>query len=399
MICKINNKSFDPFMTFGKMPISNNFLKKENFKEEFFYEMNVGFSEQVSLFQLGDYPKPEQMFNKNYPFFTSSSKFMVKHFKNYAEWVIKNFLKEKSKVIEIGSNDGTMLKNFVDSGFDVLGIEPSSNCAKIANQKNIKTISEFFNSKLVDSLSDYYKKTEAIIAANCICHIPDLTDVFIAVNKLLSNTGVFIFEEPYLGSMYKKVSYDQIYDEHIFIFSVSAINKIAKIFDLDLIDAIEQPTHGGSMRYVLSRKNKKPISKNVIYFLEKEKLDGYDTIEGCEIFKKNCEISKNNLQNKINEIKKKNKKIVGYAATSKSTTILNYCNIGIESIDCIYDTTKEKIGKYSPGKHIPIISHENFNKSYPDYVYLFAWNHKEEIFKKEEDFTSKGGKWFSHVKL
>ena len=399
MICKINNKSFDPFMTFGEMPISNNFLKKENFKDEFFYEMNVGFSEQVSLFQLGDYPKPEQMFNKDYPFFTSSSKFMVKHFKNYAEWVIKNFLKEKSKVIEIGSNDGTMLKNFVDSGFDVLGIEPSSNCAKIANQKNIKTINEFFSSKLVDSLSDYYKKTETIIAANCICHIPDLTDVFIAANKLLSNTGVFIFEEPYLGSMYKKVSYDQIYDEHIFIFSVSAISKIAKIFDLDLIDAIEQPTHGGSMRYVLSRKNKKPISKNVIYFLEKEKLDGYDTIEGCEIFKKNCEISKNNLQNKINEIKKKNKKIVGYAATSKSTTILNYCNIGIESIDCIYDTTKEKIGKYSPGKHIPIISHENFNKSYPDYVYLFAWNHKEEIFKKEEDFTSKGGKWFSHVKL
>ena len=152
MICKINNKSFDPFMTFGEMPISNNFLKKENFKDEFFYEMNVGFSEQVSLFQLGDYPKPEQMFNKDYPFFTSSSKFMVKHFKNYAEWVIKNFLKEKSKVIEIGSNDGTMLKNFVDSGFDVLGIEPSSNCAKIANQKNIKTINEFFSSKLVDSL-------------------------------------------------------------------------------------------------------------------------------------------------------------------------------------------------------------------------------------------------------
>ena len=399
MICKIKNKSINPFMSFGKMPISNNFLKKENFNDEFFYDMNVGFSEQVSLFQLGDYPKPEQMFNKNYPFFTSSSKFMVQHFKEYAAWVMKNYLKEKSKVIEIGSNDGTMLKNFVNSGFDVLGIEPSSNCAKIANENSVKTVNKFFNLDLIDSLGDHIDNTEAIIAANCICHIPDLTEVFIAVNKLLSNSGVFIFEEPYLGSMYKKVSYDQIYDEHIFIFSVSAINKIAKLFDLDLVDVIEQPTHGGSMRYVLSRKSKKPISKNVNYFLEKEKLNGHDTIEGCKIFEKDCEISKINLKNKINEIKNKNKKIVGYAATSKSTTILNYCDIGIESIDCIYDTTIEKIGKYSPGKHIPIISHENFKKNYPDYAYLFAWNHKEEIFKKEKDYVSKGGKWFSHVEL
>ncbi|MDB9821049.1 class I SAM-dependent methyltransferase [Candidatus Pelagibacter sp.] len=399
MICKITNKSINSFMNFGKMPISNNFLKKESFKDEFFYDMNVGFSEEVSLLQLGDHPKPEQMFNKNYPFFTSSSKFMVEHFKEYAAWVMKNYLKEKSKVIEIGSNDGTMLKNFADSGFDVLGIEPSSNCAKIANENSVKTVNKFFNLDLIDSLGDHIDNTEAIIAANCICHIPDLTEVFIVVNKLLSNSGVFIFEEPYLGSMYKKVSYDQIYDEHIFIFSVSAINKIAKLFDLDLVDVIEQPTHGGSMRYVLSRKNKKPISKNVNYFLEKEKLNGHDTIEGCKIFKKNCEISKINLQNKINEIKNKNKKIVGYAATSKSTTILNYCDIGIESINCIYDTTKEKIGKFTPGSHIPIRDMNEFKNDKKDYVYLFAWNHQKEIFKKEISFLEGGGKWISHVKL
>ena len=127
-------KSINPFMNFGKMPISNNFIKKENFKDEFFYNMIVGFSENVSLLQLGDYPKPEQMFNENYPFFTSSSKFMTQHFKKYSEWVMKNYLKKNSRVIEIGSNDGTMLKNFVKSNFKVLGIEPSSNCAEISNQ-------------------------------------------------------------------------------------------------------------------------------------------------------------------------------------------------------------------------------------------------------------------------
>ena len=171
------------------------------------------------------------------------------------------------------------------------------------------------------------------------------------------------------------------------------------MFDFELIDVIEQSTHGGSMRYVIARKATKSISKNVNFFLEKEKKSGYDTSEGCNKFKENCELSRTNLKNKIKEIKNKDKKIAGYAATSKSTTILNYCDIGIESIDCIYDTTKEKIGKYSPGKHIPIISHQKFNQTYPDYVYLFAWNHKEEIFKKEKNYTLGGGKWFSHVQI
>ena len=132
MKCKITNKNIIPFMSFGKMPLANGFLNEDDFKTEYFFEMEVGFSEDLSLFQLNDHPKPESMFNKNYPFYTGSSEFMKRHFKKYADWVKKLYLRPNSKLIEIGSNDGTMLKNFVDSGFDVLGIEPSSNCAKIA---------------------------------------------------------------------------------------------------------------------------------------------------------------------------------------------------------------------------------------------------------------------------
>ncbi len=399
MICKITGKKIEPFMDFGKMPISNNFIKKENFENEFFFNMKVGFCDDVSLFQLADFPKPEQMFNENYPFFSSSSYFMQLHFEKYANWVIKNFLNSNSKIIEIGSNDGTMLKNFYKMGFDSLGIEPSSNCAEIANNNNIKTIVSFFNDAFSKTLTNHLHNTDAIIAANCICHISDLKEVFLGVERLLSKKGVFIFEEPYLGSMFEKTSYDQIYDEHIFIFSVNAINKISKLFDLELIDVLEQNTHGGSMRYVVGRKNVRTVSKNVENILKREKNLGQDTLESCIKFKLNCEISKKKLVEKIQSIKSRGKKIAGYAATSKSTTVLNYCDIGTNYIDCIFDTTKEKIGKYSPGKHIPIISYDSFYNQLPDYAYLFAWNHKEEIFKKEKEFINKGGRWISHVDI
>ncbi len=199
--------------------------------------------------------------------------------------------------------------------------------------------------------------------------------------------------------MFKKVSYDQIYDEHIFMFSINSVKKIFSLFDLELIDVFPQETHGGSMRYVVGRKNEHSISNNVINGLIDEKKNNLDTLESCLNFKKKCELSKKNLVNKLLMLKKNNKKICGYAATSKSTTILNYCNINNKIIDFICDTTKEKIGKFSPGTHIPIVSTSHFHENIPDIAYLFAWNHKKEIIEKEKEFLSNGGQWISHVSL
>ena len=167
------------------------------------------------------------------------------------------------------------------------------------------------------------------------------------------------------------------------MFSASSVQKIFKRFDLELIDAYPQTTHGGSMRYVISRKNQRDVSSNLKNIFQYERNKSIDNISSCLKFKKNCELSKEKIFDLLNQYKKQNKKICGYAATSKSTTILNYCQIGSDLIDCIYDTTKEKIGKYSPGMHIPIESTENFKIDRPDVAYLFAWNHKEEIFIKE----------------
>ena len=394
MKCKITNKSIKPFMSFGNMPIANGFLDKKDFSNEFFFNMEVGFNEELSLFQLNDHPKPEKMFNKNYPFFTGSSEYMKRHFKSYAEFV-KKYLKTNSRIIEIGSNDGTFLKNFDNSENFLTGVEPSKNVADIAVKNNIPTINEFFNTVSAKKLKKFVGNTDLICASNVICHVPNLNNLIEAVDLLLSKDGVFVFEEPYLGSMFEKVSYDQIYDEHIFMFSATSISKIFSKFNFYLIDAIPQTTHGGSMRYVLKRfKNEDNESlKKIFNYEDKNNLN---KIDSCLEFKKNCEISKDNITNKIKSFKDKGKTICGYAATSKSTTILNYCNIGTNYIDFICDTTKEKIGKFSPGKHIPIKDMNYFHENMTDCVYLFAWNHKEEIFNKEKNFR---GEWFSHVNL
>ena len=396
--CKVTNEQLISVMSFGDMPIANGFLDKDKFEKEFFFEMEIGFNEKLCLFQLMDHPEPKKMFNKNYPFFTSSSKHMVSHFKDYSQWINQNYGSNLKKIIEIGSNDGTFLRNYKNSNIEAIGFEPSLNVSNEALKHGINSKNDFFNLESIMDIKTFHTQTDIICAANVICHIPDLVNLFKSVDKCLNKNGLFIFEEPYLGSMFEKTSYDQIYDEHIFMFSASSVQKICLLFDMELIDILKQETHGGSLRYVCARKNVYKIKTNVNYFIDKEKKNNLDNIHSCFEFKKNCENSKKNLKEKLLKLKEDNKKICGYAATSKSTTILNYCNIGTEIIDFICDTTPEKIGKFSPGMHIPIKPINYFRENYPDIAFLFAWNHKEEIFEKEKEFSQKG-KWFAHVEL
>ena len=399
MKCKITGDKLSPFMSFGKMPSANGFLNKKDFSKEFFYEMEVGFSEKVSLLQLNEFSNPVKVHNERYPFYTSSSMNMKKHFNQFAHWVKEKYLESGSKLIEVGSNDGTFLENFKNTSINVIGFEPSKTIAELAKKKKIKTLSKFFNTQNLEDVKNFHSSVDVICSANVIAHIPDLIDVIKSVDKLLSSKGLLILEEPYLGSMFAKVSYDQIYDEHIFMFSISSISKIFDLFDFELIDVLPQTTHGGSMRYVIGRKNKHKKSEIISKFLDEEQNKKLDTIESCLNFKKACEFSKKMTKEKLNKFKENGKKICGYAATAKSTTVLNYCGIGNNFIDYICDTTKEKIGKFSPGTHIPIVPVSHFKENIPDVAFLFAWNHKEEIFSKEKEFNDNGGVWFSHVTL
>lgn len=396
MICKITNKKIDKIFSFGKMPVANGFLKKEEISNEFFFDLSFGFSEEISLFQINDHPPIEKMFNKNYPFFTSKSKFMVEHFEKFAKNLNKKgLLNENTNVLEIGSNDGTFLSKISKYTNKTMGIEPSENVHKAAEEKGINSRNCFFTYYNARKILDTSGKFDLVVAANVICHIPDLKDLFKGITEILSDNGSFIFEEPYLMDMYKKTTYDQIYDEHIYIFSLSSIEKIANEFGLRLYHAEPQSTHGGSMRYFLSRKKGK--TKDLEDLIEKEKFFEVDKKNTAIKFKDNCEISKKILKSKINSILDNGQKICGYGATSKSTTILNFCGINFNHIDFIVDNTPEKQGLVTPGSHIPIFEISKFHQSAIKYVFLFAWNHREEIIQKETGFINKGGKFFDHI--
>lgn len=398
MKCKITGKKIKPFMSFGRMPMANGFLKKSEFKKEFFYKLEVGFNKKNYLFQVNNHPQSKKIFTNKYPFFTNKSKYMVKHFKNFYMWAKKKYLRKDSKIIEIGSNDGSFANFFWKNNFDIIGFEPSSNVAAIAEEKGIKIIKNFFCFNNVKKLKSYKKNTDLICAANVICHIPNLNDLIKSIDFLLAESGIFIFEEPYLGSMFKKVSYDQIYDAHVFMFSLHSVIEIFKRYNLVLIDALPQKTHGGSMRYVISRKGKFKISKNVKNLLKLEKKQKLNSLKSCLEFKKNCELSKKRFVKKISLLKSKGKKICAYAASAKSTTALNYCKLDYKIIEYVVDSTEEKIGKFTPGTHIPIVTVNYFRKNFCDYVILNSWNHKKEILLKEKNYLKKGGKFIAHVK-
>ena len=392
MKCRIDKSKCNVFLNLGKMPVANGFINKKNNKKEFFYKLKCAFNKKLSLFQIVDFPSPKRMFNKDYPFYTSSSNFMINHFKNFSNFLKKNYLKKNSIIIEIGSNDGTLLSRFNKK--TSIGFEPSRSVHNVAIKKGLRSINKFFNFKNISKLRKYYGKIDLIFGANVFCHIPDQVDLIKSMDKLLSSNGAIIFEEPYLGSMYKKVSYDQIYDEHIYMFSLTSVKKIYEKFGFELIDAYPQITHGGSMRYVIKRKENSKKSKNLINLLNHEKKNKIDKFSACLKFKKNVINSKKKLRLKIKKILMKKNRICGYGATSKSTTILNFCNINNSMIDCIFDTTKDKIGKLTPGTHIPVVDYKLFKKSKYKHVFLFAWNHKKEILKKEK---KKKIKWFTHL--
>ena len=396
--CLICESEYQPFVDFGDMPIANAFATKKELEDEYTFPMRVGFCESCNMVQLVEQPDREKMFHENYAFFSSTSNYMKEHFKRFADSVSElQVLDENSFVVEIGSNDGIMLQNFLAGGISCLGVEPSENVAKIAMQKGIEVVLEFFDRPLAEKISKTHQRADAILSANVMCHIPYMHSIYDGVKALLKESGVFIFEDPYLGEIIEKTSFDQIYDEHVFLFSALSINKLANMHDLELINVEPQITHGGSMRYTIAHKGVKTVSKNVATLIEQEVGLGLDNKQSYLGFTDSVNKIRDDLIKLLTKLKKEGKKVVAYGATSKSTTVTNYFGISPELIECIYDTTPIKQNKLSPGAHIPVLPYDQFRKSNPDYVLLFAWNHATEIMKKEKDYMGSDKHWITYI--
>ncbi|MAH54230.1 MAG: hypothetical protein CMI68_04830 [Candidatus Pelagibacter sp.] len=387
------------FLDLGMQPLANKYLTKKDLikkKREDFYHLEIGFNTKTKLVSILNTIPSKKMFDNKYPYRASMSKTMISSFENLSNKIKRIY--NPDNIMEIGSNDGAFINNFDKK--KVIGVEPCGNIAKITKKKGYKTFVNYWDMKLAKKIKKI-SEIDLIYSANTLSHIKDLNSVFSSINHVLSKKGVLIIEDPSLLECFKKVSYDQFYNEHIYVFSLIALKNIIKKYNLEVFNIEKLNTHGGSLRYFIKRffNNRLKISKKVKIQLNQEKKFGLNGFSAYLKFKKKVENSRKKLMEILNKLKQNKKQIIGYGSTAKSCTVLSYCSINKQIIKYFLDTTPNKIGKYMPGSHIYVkrYSKPMINKS--NYVFLGAWNFKKEIFKKEKKFIKNGGKFITHVPI
>ena len=377
-------------------PLANSYLKKKYLKKrEKKYRLEIGFNSRKKIVSILKTIPSKKMFNKYYPYKSSISKTMKKSFKIFATKIKKKY--KPKCTIEIGSNDGAFLKYFNKN--NIIGIEPCKNLANITNKKGFKTYPFFWNRNLAKLITKNYGKVDLIYSANTISHIKNLDEVFSSINLALSTNGILILEDPSLLECLKNNAYDQFYCEHIYVFSLLSIVNILKKHELEVFNIEKIKTHGGSNRYYIKKKSNKKyiINQNVKKNLNIERNFGLNNFSTYKRFASRVKKSKLKLIKILEICRNKNLKVIGYGATAKSVTVLNYCKINKNLISYFLDTTTDKQNKYIPGVHIPIKKYSGPMSSNIDVAYLGAWNFKNEIFVKESNFIKRGGKFITHI--
>ena len=380
------------FLDLGRQPLANDFkLKGENE----FYNLKLEFDQKTKLISINKRFNKKVMFNKSYPYRSSQSSTISKHF-NQLSKIIKNQYNPKN-ILEIGSNDGAFACNF--SKKKITCIEPCLDVARELRKKTFKVYAEYFDQKLVRNFLKKKLKFDLIFSANTITHINNISNVFKNINKILTDDGVFILEEPSFLECFKKNAFDQFYNEHIYVLSAISLTNILKTSDLKIFKIENINVHGGSLRYYIVKEKNKffKIHKSYKAQIQNEKKFKLDKFSSCITFRKNVNDVKKKLCQIFHKIKKNNNRIIGYGASAKAVTVLNFCELKEEFVDYFLDTTKNKIGKFLPGTKIKVKKYSNKLMDQKKFYFLGAWNFKDEIIKKEIFFLKNGGKFISHL--
>jgi len=384
MKCRFcRSKLAHEFIDLGNAPPSNSFLTEEQLNEpEAFYPLRVFVCEKCFLVQIGEYKQSDEIFNKDYAYFSSYSKTWLDHAKKYVDMITERLqLNAASHVIEIASNDGYLLQYFVQKQIPCLGIEPSTNTAQVARERGIDTVEDFFGERLAKRLANEGKQGDLIIGNNVFAHVPDVNDFVTGLKTALRPGGVITMEFPHLMSLVEQNQFDTIYHEHFSYLSFHTARLIFEKQGLELFDVEQLPTHGGSLRVYGKHKEDtaKDISPNVDALLLEEKSRGMQTIDYFKGFQKEVNRVKNDLVSFLLEQKKSGKTVAAYGAAAKGNTLLNYCGVKKDLIKFVVDASPHKQGKYLPGSHIPVVTEKEIKKTKPDFVIILPWNIKDEI--------------------
>lgn len=394
--CRICGGDLDVFLDLGRQPLSDAFVTREGVDDEYFFDLVVARCLGCLMVQLVDEVPRERMFHADYPYRSSGSSVMRGHFEDVARRMLETELTgDDPFVVEIGSNDGVMLRTIAEAGVRHLGVDPSSGVAQSAEQAGVRILADFFEEARAKEIRQADGPADVIFAANTFCHIPYVDSVLAGVRELLSDTGVFVFEDPYIGDILEKGSFDQIYDEHFYFFGASSVTRMAQRHGLELVDVERLPVHGGEVRYTLAREGAREVSRAVEDLLAEEERRRMHTSEPYEAFAQHVHDLRVQLRKVLEDLRATGARVVGYGATAKSATINNFCDITTDLVSVVYDTTPEKQGRLTPGKHLPVEAMSGFREDHATHVLLYAWNHEAEIRANERAFEERGGKWIT----
>jgi len=377
-------------------PLCESFLSLDQVNQmEPFYPLHVYVCEKCFLVQLEEYVSPENIFTE-YAYFSSYADTWLQHAQNYTQLVMDRFnLTDESFVVEVASNDGYLLQYFVQNGIPVLGIEPAKNVAKVAIEKGVPTLTEFFGEALARQLCDEGKQADLLAGNNVLAQVPDINDFVSGIKILLKPTGVVTIEFPHLMRLIEENQFDTIYHEHFSYFSFISAEKIFAAHGITLFDVEELPTHGGSLR-IYGRHtdyDTLPVTERAREMHEREVDAGFTNMERYSAFGEQVKETKRKILEFLIAIKRDGKSIAGYGAPGKGNTLLNYCGIRTDFLDYTVDRNPYKHGKFLPGTHIPIFSPEMIRKTKPDYVFILPWNFKDEIMTQMSAIREWGGKF------
>jgi len=335
---------------------------------------------------------PSVLFCDDYPYYSSFSDYLLKHSKENVEGIIEERkLGPDSLAIELASNDGYLLKNYVNHGIPVLGIDPAEGPAKEAEKIGVPTVIDFFSKAFSNRLVAEGKKADVIHANNVLAHVADLNDFVSGIAQLLKDDGVAVIEAPYVKDLVDHCEFDTIYHEHLCYFSVTALNQLFKQHDLSLNRVVRLSLHGGSLRLFVGKIKK--VEESVTELLELEKSSGVDKVSYYQDFSERVNLIKESLKTLLQDLKSKGNSIAAYGAAAKGSTLINTSGIGTELIDFVVDKNVHKQGLFMPGQHIPIYSPDVILEKMPNFMLILPWNVTNEILSQQKEYIAKGGKF------
>ncbi len=378
----------------GRQPLANNLLSLTDLeKPEPKFPLRLFVCTDCWLLQIANLVPPVKLFS-DYLYFSSFSDAMLRHAQQAAARYQNEFaLGPKSFVIEIASNDGYLLKNFIAAQIPCLGIEPAANIAEIARQNGVATVEEFFGAALAEKLKSGDKSADLLLGNNVFAHAPDTNDFVAGLAKLLKPGGRIVLEFPYAVDFIGECEFDTIYHEHIFYFSLTALMPLFARHKLEIFHVERLPIHGGSLRLFAGHPGMHALQDSVARQLEEERQAGIATEDYYEDFAQQATVIKSALVDLLHKLKQEGKFIAAYGAAAKGSTLLNFCGLGREIFEFVADRSTFKQGRFTPGLHIPIVSPERLLERRPDYTLLLTWNFADEILAQQQAYRERGGKF------